>query len=805
MNSQHTRIWITLWAISSASALSAPIRNLVFTEVIKDVAIFDVATKKEVPAKVGDTLVPPNVLKTGADSRAELVAEDKTVTRVGSNTVFSMDANSRDVNLGQGSVLFHSQTGKGGGNIKSAGATASVLGTTLIVGANPSGGFKTMLLEGKGQITGPGGSQVKLAAGQLSFSMPGQKPSVPLNFALKGQVGSSKLVNGFSKPVASIAKIDAAIAKQEKDRASGKLGDTGLVIGDRPDTAFKIDPSVIREITIVTHEQVTQPPQDLPSLTKLDPRYVQAVAKSLSLTSQFGESTDAQHIFGIDGSGGNGGKGQDSYALPKNIPGNQEGHGLHSMLIGKDIEFTSSIPGYFIPTRVDIEADTNHAAVVALNNLSVGTSLEFLGLSAPYADQIILVNPDGKQEISSVEKWRPLTQLLLSAGNTITMAQSTTLRAAVPLFEIFAGGGSFSPDVNFTFTPGTPSNTPVIDWTGTGLVNEYSSDSSLLTGRIRLTAPSISLTDSAIRASSTESIDDITKKSSPSVEVVATDGDLTVKNNGVPVKLPLGFPTPEDLSITGYSVKLTSKTKGVSLTNVPIAANHIEITAGTDITLDRVRTSSDFTITAKTANRTFTATAQRNLTIIDSDIQAVANLGDVNQLLSINLTATTGDVTIGNEPAAPEITTKQVIETRTVFTTQAVNITAGGKIDINGLTHKAADSTKSSFTANARDKVSLNNVDLSQTQTVAIGANTVVLTDTQFKDGSTVNLTSQQHLVAANPGTNQGVKNGMVNFIRNVFYGNTEVKLPNTSDMNHQAFQSAAQQAGKNLSGINIK
>lgn len=44
-----------------------------------------------------------------------------------------------------------------GGNIKSAGATASVLGTTLIVGANQSGGFKVMLLEGKGQVTGAGG------------------------------------------------------------------------------------------------------------------------------------------------------------------------------------------------------------------------------------------------------------------------------------------------------------------------------------------------------------------------------------------------------------------------------------------------------------------------------------------------------------------------------------------------------------------------------------------------------------------------------------------------------------------------
>lgn len=92
----------------------------------------------------------------------------------------------------------------------------------------------------------------------------------------------------------------------------------------------------------------------------------------------------------------------------------------------------------------------------------------------------------------------------------------------------------------------------------------------------------------------------------------------------------------------------------------------------------------------------------------------------------------------------------------------------------------------------------------SSNSTAAIGANTMVLQDTQFKDGSTVNLTSQQHLIAPNPGANQGVKNGMVNFVRNVFYGNTEVKLLIVGDVNHVWFQTAATAAGKNLSNITI-
>jgi len=65
-----------------------------------------------------------------------LVAQDETVTRVGANTIFSFDPANRTIDLKQGSLLFHSPHGKGGGTIHTGSATASVLGTTLIVGFN---------------------------------------------------------------------------------------------------------------------------------------------------------------------------------------------------------------------------------------------------------------------------------------------------------------------------------------------------------------------------------------------------------------------------------------------------------------------------------------------------------------------------------------------------------------------------------------------------------------------------------------------------------------------------------------------
>ena len=267
-------------------ALADAIQGLTFTEIVKDVIVIDAATKAESSPKVGDVLVAPNVLKTGADSRAELVAEDKTVTRVGSNTIFSVEVNSRDVNLAQGNVLFNAPKGRGGGRIKSAGATASVLGTTFVTSASPSGGFKVMGLEGSVQVDGSKGGSSKIGAGQLSFALPGGKITPPLSFDLKAQVAGSKLVGGFSKPLASIAKIEAAINVQQAKIASGALASTGLMLGDRPDTAFKVDPSTIRSVVAQVLEQKKKEEEAAsPSGNVVDPRLIKAFQQRLTLSS----------------------------------------------------------------------------------------------------------------------------------------------------------------------------------------------------------------------------------------------------------------------------------------------------------------------------------------------------------------------------------------------------------------------------------------------------------------------------------------------------------------------------------------
>ena len=209
-------------------ALAAPLTESTFTEIVKEVNVVAAATKAAQPGAVNQVVKAPDLVRTGPASRAELTAPDQTITRVGANTVFSFEPVGRDINLEKGSVLFHSPAGKGGGSIRSGGAAAAVLGTTLIVSSTGTGGFKVILLEGKGTVTLPNGKSTTLKAGQLVFVLPGQTDFGPvLDINLKKLVDGSQLVNGFSHPLPSLPLIQTAVNKQYDEIAKGRMVDTG--------------------------------------------------------------------------------------------------------------------------------------------------------------------------------------------------------------------------------------------------------------------------------------------------------------------------------------------------------------------------------------------------------------------------------------------------------------------------------------------------------------------------------------------------------------------------------------------------
>lgn len=239
----HTRanLLVLCALLSTPLANAANFDRATFTELVKDVTVLAPATKKQRTPQLRDIFTTPDVLRTGPESRAEMIADDQTVTRVGANSLFSFEPQKREINLQRGSVLFNSPSGKGGGTIKTAAATAAVLGTTMIVVTTKNGGFKVLLIEGRGKVTSTKGEARVLHAGQMVFVLPGEKMGPVYNFQLKEQVAASRLIGGFKRPLPSLPKIIAAVARQNSQIDKGALTKTGLLAGDNPNEAYQVD------------------------------------------------------------------------------------------------------------------------------------------------------------------------------------------------------------------------------------------------------------------------------------------------------------------------------------------------------------------------------------------------------------------------------------------------------------------------------------------------------------------------------------------------------------------------------------
>src|SRR4051812_26533838 len=201
-----------------------------FTQVVNSVEVISAGDQSAKTATVNDVFKLPDVVRTGANSRAEMVADDKTVTRIGANTVFSFDQANRTIDLQKGSILFHAPHGKGGGTIHTGSATAAVLGTTIIVSATPDGGFKVLDLEGSVKIQMPDGTTQVLQPGEMVFILPGGGISPVIVFNLTDETQGSNLVNGFDGPLSSIDNINSEADAQLLKILKNDLEDTGVVI-----------------------------------------------------------------------------------------------------------------------------------------------------------------------------------------------------------------------------------------------------------------------------------------------------------------------------------------------------------------------------------------------------------------------------------------------------------------------------------------------------------------------------------------------------------------------------------------------
>lgn len=267
----------TVYSLAANSNTPHPIPFVEATiqQVVNDVSIIEAEDLVKQPASIHQTFRAPDILETGRRSRAELVAEDGTITRVGSNTLFSFEPTKREIKLERGSVLFHSPSGRGGGQIVTNAATAAVVGTTIIVAATSDGGFKILCLEGRARIRFKNGTETFLEAGQLTFVLPktttagnsssdapgtadpdGEAGPV-LNFDLDKMSTQSGLVTGFESDLPSMDKIIIETTQQKEKIENGDFTETeAVIIGSTgSDEIVLVDASIVEKALEISKQQ----------------------------------------------------------------------------------------------------------------------------------------------------------------------------------------------------------------------------------------------------------------------------------------------------------------------------------------------------------------------------------------------------------------------------------------------------------------------------------------------------------------------------------------------------------------------
>jgi hypothetical protein len=210
-----------------------------------NVVIHKPGTGAERPARVNDQIKDDEVLRTGERSLAEVEFKDKTVTRLGSKSVFTFDGQPRKYKVSQGIALIcvpkatGEEKGKKHGEISSSALTAAIEGTTVLVqemelppeksGGEPRHASRMIFLEGNGTLSTPDGKKSrKVKAGQMMvrFEDDPELPA-PLDIDLAALLQGSPLMLGFSHDLPSTGLISDVIQQQQADIATGALSPTG--------------------------------------------------------------------------------------------------------------------------------------------------------------------------------------------------------------------------------------------------------------------------------------------------------------------------------------------------------------------------------------------------------------------------------------------------------------------------------------------------------------------------------------------------------------------------------------------------
>src|SRR5438477_7028801 len=249
-----------------ASTNAADLKEARVTQIIRDVKLLPNAAPAR-PAVVNDPVRDGTAVRTGIESRTELIFPDATLARLGANTIFSFTEGTRNLELTDGAMLLRVPKNAGGAKINTAAVTAAITGTTAMLEFHKNSYVKFIVLEGTGRIFLPShlGESVLVHAGQMLIANPDAKnlPN-PVDVDIRQIRKTSRLIKGFGKMGSEnlIAQTEAA---QDEERAEGELYETNLAIYGGGTSFILNDQEHIEETNIAAEQNPPPPPPPPPT------------------------------------------------------------------------------------------------------------------------------------------------------------------------------------------------------------------------------------------------------------------------------------------------------------------------------------------------------------------------------------------------------------------------------------------------------------------------------------------------------------------------------------------------------------
>src|SRR5437660_6504330 len=218
-------ILFLVFVASAPVAGAAEFRAARVTKIINDVKLLPGQAAAR-SAAVNDELGSGTAVRTGVDSRTELTFPDLTITRLGANTIFSVNQGARQIELGGGAVLVQVPRNGAEAKITTAAVTAAITGGTALFESNKGFPTKLLMLEGIGRFY-PNGHPEEAAivhGGEMAMRTADGRITQPTKFNAALVYKTSKLITSF--PALPNADLIMAVIEEQQAQLSSQNGPT---------------------------------------------------------------------------------------------------------------------------------------------------------------------------------------------------------------------------------------------------------------------------------------------------------------------------------------------------------------------------------------------------------------------------------------------------------------------------------------------------------------------------------------------------------------------------------------------------